>query len=65
LSSSRRAKEEAQDESRGNGPRQKAGEQFKASQEQMARLLAARASEQNLQRKTPALKPHTIAAPKR
>jgi uncharacterized protein YoxC len=43
----------------------KTAEQIKASREQMARFLAARASEHNLQPKTPAPKPHPIAAPKR
>ena len=40
-------------------------EQIKADREQMARFLAARASGQNLQPKTPLPKPHPIAAPKR
>src|SRR6266480_488730 len=43
----------------------KTAEQIKAGREKMARFLAARASEQNLQPKTPAPKPHLTAAPKR
>ena len=43
----------------------KTAEQIKAGREKMARFLAARASEQNLQPKTPAPKPRPIAAPKR
>jgi len=43
----------------------KTAEQIKADREQMARFLAARASEQKLKPKTPAPKPHPIAAPKR
>jgi predicted nucleic acid-binding Zn-ribbon protein len=41
----------------------KTAEEIKAGREQMARFLAVRASEQNLQPKTP--RPHPIAAPKR
>jgi DNA anti-recombination protein RmuC len=42
----------------------KTAEEIKAGREQMAGFLAATASEQNLQPKTPALKPRPIAAPK-
>jgi hypothetical protein len=43
----------------------KTAEEIKAGREQMAGFLAARASEHNLQPKTPAPKPRPIAAPKR
>jgi hypothetical protein len=43
----------------------KTAEQIKALREQMARFPAARASGQNLQARTPAPKPHPIAAPTR
>jgi uncharacterized membrane protein YccC len=43
----------------------KTAEQIKAVREQMAGFPAARASAQNLQARTPAPKPHPIAAPKR
>jgi hypothetical protein len=42
----------------------KTAEEIKAGREQMAGVLAATASEQNLQPKTPARKPRPIAAPK-
>jgi hypothetical protein len=43
----------------------KTAEQIKAVREQMVGFPAARASAQNLQARTPAPKPHPIAAPKR
>jgi hypothetical protein len=43
----------------------KTAEQIKADREKMARFLVAGASEQKLKPKTPAPKPHPIAAPKR